>query len=95
MKQKFWPELGAREKPAGMRRTFVIQFEKCRLCPREVRQLRRGLCMGCYLRDSRGTHPGEGASCVCGVSNPIALVKSRHGEVRCYNCRALERAAVA
>lgn len=66
----------------------------CRLCPRDVLEGRRGLCRGCYLRAYRGTALPEGAQCACGVSNPIALVKAGEA-VRCYNCRALERAAVA
>jgi hypothetical protein len=76
-------------------RTFSIQVNACRLCPRPALEPRRGLCRGCYLREYRGTALPEGAACVCGVSNPITLVKCKGGGVRCYNCRALERAATA
>ena len=67
---------------------------KCRICPRDCHEGRRGLCRGCYLRAFRGTALPEGAACVCGVDNPIVLVKCGGG-VRCYNCRALEKAAAA
>lgn len=76
------------------RRTVVVEFQKCAKCPREVTELRKGLCRGCYLRKYRGTAIAPGARCVCGESNPIVLVKTGNA-ARCYNCRALERAAVA
>jgi hypothetical protein len=45
------------------------------------------------MRAYRGSTLPSDAACVCGVSNPITLCNTR-GAVRCYNCRALERAAM-
>ena len=88
-------ELVAVCETALMRRTLSIEVDTCRACPRPAIQPRRGLCRGCYMRQYRGSELPEGAACVCGVSNPITLVKCKKGgPVRCYNCRALERAAV-
>jgi hypothetical protein len=78
-----------------MKRTFPLLVKQCRLCPRDAIEPRRGLCRGCYMREYRGTSLPAAAACSCGMSNPVALVKCRGGDVRCYNCRALERGAVA
>lgn len=67
----------------------------CRACPRATDEPRRGLCRACYLRAYRGTALPADAACECGAHNPIVLVTTRAGAVRCYNCRALERASAA
>jgi hypothetical protein len=67
----------------------------CRVCPRSAAALKCGMCQPCYLRAYRGTALPPAARCArpgCVVKNPIVLVRTASG-VRCYNCRALDRAA--
>lgn len=66
---------------------------KCSDCPRMTDEPRKGQCLGCYQRTRRGSALPAGARCLCGQSNPIALVRTHWG-VSCYNCRALARAGV-
>lgn len=77
----------------GSMRTLALEVCTRFPCTRLAAKGRRGLCRGCYLRDYRGTAIPEGARCECGMSNPAALVKTGPA-VRCYNCRALARAAL-
>lgn len=67
---------------------------KCAACPRLTDEPRRGKCLGCYLRERRGTALPPDAACQCGEANPIVLVRVATG-VSCYNCRALDAAGVA
>ncbi len=69
-------------------------LHQCCRCPRLTTELRLDMCIGCYLREKRGTALPEGAACSCGAHNPIVLVFV-DGKVTCYNCRALGRALVA
>jgi hypothetical protein len=80
-----------------LRKAKYVRREKpelgCSVCPRTAVTLKCGMCQPCYLRAYRGTALPPAARCAgCAVKNPIVLVRTELG-VRCYNCRALDRAA--
>jgi hypothetical protein len=69
----------------------------CDSCPRLTRAPKMGKCQACYLRSYRGSALPARARCErrgCHERNPIVLVRVGDA-VRCYNCRALDRARAA